>query len=95
MHTTIGKSAMNLLRSFDFIKAKVEKHLSSSTLPIIFTMANSTNFVYSRKLEIDIQDVVTRCHMWVKGLVSKGGTIQDVAFDFIVRLNCSTGSQDH
>jgi hypothetical protein len=87
MRTTIGRWVMNLLRSFDFIKAKVEKHLSSSTLPIICTMTNSTNFTYSGKLETNIQDVVTSCHMRIKRLVSKGGTLQDVAFDFIVRLN--------
>jgi hypothetical protein len=76
-----------MLRSFDFIKAKIEKHLSSSTLSNICTMTNLTNFTYSRKLKTNIQNVFTRHHMWIKGLMSKGGTIQDVTFDFVVNLN--------
>jgi hypothetical protein len=40
MHATIGKWLVSLLHKFDFIKAKVEKHLSSSMLPIIYRMAN-------------------------------------------------------
>jgi hypothetical protein len=54
MYTTIGKWVMSLLCNFNFIKTKVKKHLSSSTLLIIYTMANSTNFTYSRKLEGNI-----------------------------------------
>jgi len=50
-------------------------------------MASSTNFTYPRKLKTNIRDVITRHHMRVKGLVSKGGSIQDVAFDFIVNFN--------
>ncbi len=50
-------------------------------------MAISTNFTYSRKLQIKTQDVVTKCHILVKGLVPKGGAMNAVAFDFIVNLN--------
>ncbi len=78
---------MSLLWSFDFIKAKVEKHLPSSMMPIICTMANLTNLTYSRKLKTNIRVVVTRHHILVNGLVSKGGTIQVDAFDLIVTLN--------
>ncbi len=78
---------MSLLRSFDFIKTKVEKHLSSSTLPIIYTMTNLANLMYSRKLGTNIQNAITRHHILVNGLVSKRGTIQVVAFDLIVSLN--------
>ncbi len=78
---------MNLLRRFDFIKAGVEKHLSFSTLLIICTMANLTNLTYIGKQETNIRDVVTRCHILVNGLMSKGGTIQVVAFDFISSSN--------
>jgi hypothetical protein len=87
MHTTSARWVINLFRSFDFIKAKVEKHFSSSTLPTICTMANSTNFTYFEKLEENIRNVVTRCHILVKGFKSKGGAIHVVAFDFIVSLN--------
>ncbi len=69
---------MNLLQSFE--------HLSSSTLPTICTMANLISFTYSRKLETNVQDVIPRCHILVKGLVSKGGAIH-VALDFILSLN--------
>ncbi len=78
---------MSLLQSFDFIKVKVERHFSFSTLFIIYTMASSANFTYLMKLETSILYVVTKIHMWFKRLVSKGGTIQDVAFDFIMSLN--------
>ncbi len=87
MRTTIGRWVVSLLRSFDFIKARVEKHFSSSTLPIMCTMVNSTNLTYSRKLKTNIWYVVIRCHILVNGLMSKGGTIQVVAFDLIVSLN--------
>jgi hypothetical protein len=80
---------VSLLWSFDLVKAKVEKHFSSSMLPIIYTMASSTNLTYSRKLETNIRDVVTRHHIFANGLVSKGGTIQAVAFDLIVSWNMS------
>jgi hypothetical protein len=78
---------VSLLQSFDFIKARVEKKFSSFTLPIMCTMANSTNLTYSGKRETNIRDVVTRCHILVNGLMSKGGTIQVVAFDLMVSLN--------
>ncbi len=42
----------SLLWSFHFIKINIGKHLSSSTLPAIYTMMNSTNFTYSRKLQM-------------------------------------------
>jgi len=35
-------------------KAKIEKQLSSSTLPTTCTIANSANFTYSGELEIGI-----------------------------------------
>ncbi len=73
MHTTIGRWVVSLLRNFDFIKARVEKHFSSSTLPIMCTMANSTNLTYSGKLETNIQDAITRCHILVNGLNVKRG----------------------
>jgi hypothetical protein len=87
MRTTSGRWVMNLFQSFDFIKAKVEKHLSSSTLPTIYTMANSTSFTYFGKLRENIQDVITRHHILVKGFKSKGGAIHTIAFYFIVSLN--------
>jgi hypothetical protein len=87
MHTTNGKWVVSLLWSLDFIKAKVEKQGSSSTLPTTCTIASSTNFTYSRKLETRIQDVVTRHHILVRRFVSKGGGHACVTFDFIVNLN--------
>jgi len=45
------------------------------------------NLTYSRKLENNIWDVVTRCHILVNGLVSKRGTMQAAAFNLIVNLN--------
>jgi hypothetical protein len=51
MCITIDKWVVNQFQSLDFIKAKVEKHLSSSTLHIICTMANLTGFTYSKKLK--------------------------------------------
>jgi replication fork clamp-binding protein CrfC len=75
------------IQSFDFIKTKVKKHISSSMLPIIYTMANSTSFTYFRKLKESIQNFVTRCHILVKGFKSKGGAINAIAFYFIVSLN--------
>jgi hypothetical protein len=87
MCTTSGRWVVNLFQSFDFIKAKVDKHFSSSTLPTTYTMANSTNFTYFGKLEENTQDVITRHHILVEGFKSKGGAIHIVAFDFIVSLN--------
>jgi hypothetical protein len=75
------------IQNFDFIKAKVENHLSSSMLPTICTMANSTNFTYFRKLKESIQNVVTMCHILVKRFKSKGDAIHVTTFDFIVSLN--------
>jgi hypothetical protein len=76
-----------MLQSFDFMKANVEKLHPFFTLPTICTMAISTNFTYSRKLQIKTQDVVTKCDILVKGLMSKGGAMNVVAFDFIINLN--------
>ncbi len=69
------------------MKANVEKLCSSFTLPTICIMAILANFTYFRKLHIKTQDVITKCHILVKGLVSKGGAMNAVAFDFIVNLN--------
>jgi hypothetical protein len=87
MRTTSGRWVVSLFSSFEFIKAKVEKHLSSSMLPTICTMANSTNFTYSRKLEESTRNLVPRHHILVKGFKSKEGAIHVVAFYFIVNLN--------
>jgi len=82
-----GKWAMNMLQGFDFMKTNVEKHFSFFMLSVICTMANLVNFTYSRKLWIGIQDVVTRCHILIKGLVSKGEAMHSVGFNFIINLN--------
>jgi hypothetical protein len=71
------------------MKAKVEKHMSSSTLPTICAITNSANFTYSKKLNVNIQNVVTKHHILIEGLVSKGGTIHVVAFNFIMNLDMS------
>ncbi len=52
MHITSGKWVVSLLGSFDYIKARIEKNLSSSMLPTIYTMANLASFTYSRKVKI-------------------------------------------
>ncbi len=80
---------MNLLQNFDFMKTKVKKHMSSSILPTICAITNSTNFTYFGKVDANIQNVVTRHHILIEGLVSKGGTIHHVVFDFIMNLNMS------
>ncbi len=87
MWTTSGRWVVRIFRSFDFIKAKVEKHLSSSMLPTIYTMANSASFTYFRKLKESNRDIVTRHHILVQGFKSKGNAIHVAAFDFIVSLN--------
>jgi hypothetical protein len=87
MCTTSGRWVVNLFRSFDFIKAKVKKHLSSSMLPTIYTIANSSSFTYLRKLKDSNWKVVTRHYILVKGFKSKGGAIHAPTFYFIVRLN--------
>jgi hypothetical protein len=86
MHATIDKWVVSLLHKFDFIETKVEKHLSSSMLPIICKMANLVNFTYSRKLESSIWDVDTRHYILVKILMSNGG-MHVATFDFIMNLN--------
>jgi len=63
MHTTRGRWVMNLLQSFDFMKAKVKKHMSSSTLPTICAITNLANFTYFGKLNANIQNVVIRHHI--------------------------------
>ncbi len=45
------KMGSDLVVEFGFIKAMVEKQLSSYMMFIIYIMANSTNFTYYRKLE--------------------------------------------
>jgi hypothetical protein len=49
MRTMDGKWVVNLLWSLDFINAKVEKHLSSSTLPTTCTITNLANLTYLGK----------------------------------------------
>jgi hypothetical protein len=78
---------MNMLQNFDFMKTNVEKHFLSFILFVICTMANLVNFTYSRKLWIHIQDIVTRCHILTKGLVSKGEAMHNATFNFIINLN--------
>jgi hypothetical protein len=87
MCTTRGRWVVNLLQSFDFMKAKVKKHLSSSTLLIICAITNSVNFTYFGKFDVNIQNIVTKHHIFIERLVSKGGTIHVVALDLIVNLN--------
>jgi hypothetical protein len=41
----------DLVVEFGFIKAMVEKQLSSYMMFIVYIIANSTNFTYYRKLE--------------------------------------------
>ncbi len=69
------------------MKANINKECSSSTLPIICTMAISANFTYSEKLQTRTWNVVTKCHILIKGLLSKGGAMHAIAFDFIINLN--------
>ncbi len=73
MCTTNGKWVTNLLRNFDFIKARIEKHLSTSMLPTIYTVVNLANSTYFGMLETSTQDVITRCHILVKGFKTNGG----------------------
>ncbi len=73
MHTTIGRW--------------VEIYFSSFTWSIIYNKANSTSFIYSWKLESNIWDVVSRCCILIKKLMSNGGIRHVVTFDFIVSLN--------
>jgi hypothetical protein len=68
MCTMSGKWVVSLLQSLDFIKAKVEKHLSSSTLPTTYTITSLANLTYSGKLVTKMWDVVTKCHIMVNGL---------------------------
>jgi hypothetical protein len=64
-------------------------------------MVNSTNFPYSRKLEINIQEVVIRCHILdYTSLLTKisdiGGPMHVATFYFIMSLNMPfCYSQDH
>lgn len=85
----------DLIVEFGFIKAMVEKQLSFYMMFIICVMANSTNFTYYRKLETNIQDVVIRHHILIKGFKSKRGTIYVVTFVFITSLKCHVGNQGH
>jgi hypothetical protein len=80
---------------FGIIKAMIEKQLSSYVTFIIYVMANSTNFTYCRKLKTNIQDVVMRHHILIKGFKSKGGTIYAVTFIFVMSLKCHVGNQGH
>ncbi len=64
----VGGWVMSLFPNVNFIKARTEKHLSSSTLFITYTMGNSIGFTYLGKLENTIQDVVTRHHILVKSI---------------------------
>ncbi len=82
-----GKWVVNLLWNLDFINARVDKHLSSSTLPTTCNITNLTNLTYVGKLITKMQDVVTKRHILVEGFMSKGGAKKFVAFDFIVNLN--------
>ncbi len=59
MCITIDKWVVNLFQSLNFIKAKVEKHFSSSTLHIIYMMANLTNVTYSKKLKKQTFDILS------------------------------------
>ncbi len=94
MGTTIGRWVVSLLWSFDLVKAKVEKHLSSSMLPIIHTMANSTNLMYLGKLKTNIEDVVTRHHIMVNGLVSKRPPYKLLHLTSLWAWTCLDNSQD-
>jgi hypothetical protein len=87
MHKINDRWVVSLLWNVNFIKAKIMKHFSSSTLPTIYTMANSINFTYFKKLEENTWDIITRHHILVKGLKSKGGAICTTTFDFIVSLD--------
>jgi hypothetical protein len=68
------------------MKAKVEKHMS---FPHITYYLCHNQLSQLHKLDVNIQNVVTRPHILIEGLVSKGGTIHVVAFNFIVNLNMS------
>ncbi len=57
----------------DFIKVRIDKHISTSMLPTTCTMVNLANFTYFGMLETNTQDVIIRCHILVKGFKTKGG----------------------
>jgi len=60
------------IKEFWFYKSQnKEIDLSSFTLPTIYTMVNITSFTYSKELKINTQNVVTRCHILVRGICQK------------------------
>jgi hypothetical protein len=73
IYTTSCKWVLNPLQSLNFINAKIDKHLSSSTLPTTCTITNSTNFTYWGKIVIRMRNVVTSCQIIMKGLLSNDG----------------------
>ncbi len=74
------------IMKLDFINTKINKHLSSSTLPTTCTIANLANLTYLGKLVIRMWDVVTSRHILVGRLMSNGGAMHAIALDFIVNL---------
>jgi ABC-type nickel/cobalt efflux system permease component RcnA len=77
------------MSSEPIVDFKLHKNQHRKT-PFIFqvacTMTNSTNFTYSRKLQTSTQDVVIKHHILVKILMSKGGAMHFITFNFIVDL---------
>jgi hypothetical protein len=77
------------MSSEPIVELKLHKNQHRKT-PFIFhvacTMTNSVNFSYSRRLQTSTQDVVIRHHILVKGLMSKGGAMHAIEFNFIVNL---------
>jgi hypothetical protein len=84
IYTTSGKWVLNQLQSLNSINTKIDKHLSSSTLPTTCTIMNSTNFTYWWKLVIRMRNVVTCRQILMKGLVSNDG----VHACHCIRLHC-------
>jgi len=65
---------------------KLEKHLSSSTLPKTIAMDNSTNFNHFNNLEQIIWLIVNNVHILDHGLQSRGGFITTIKLANIVTL---------
>jgi hypothetical protein len=69
------------------MKPKVEKVRSSSTLPKMAVMAISANFMNSESLLNMRAFYPTFCHNLVIGFLSRGSSMADFEFDFMVSLN--------
>jgi hypothetical protein len=59
------------------------------------TIANSTTFTYSWKLVTKMWEVVTRCHIPIRRLVSKGRTCMVLHLTSLSIWTCPIGIQSH